>query len=399
MAEKSPERASCPHAPQCVPCPFRGLPYREQLARKRRQIEAALAARASLGAVPIEDVVGSRDLFGYRNVAKLAVRARRDGTLRAGVYAPGTHRLVDADGCAAQHPAVNEVVGATLAEASAAGIEAYDERSGSGELRYVVARHSAWQRRVVLVLVTASGDDTRLRELSRRLARRCRMLGGIVVNYNAERGNVIFGRRYATLYRTGTLLERFGFLEVQASAGSFLQANPWTARRIYETALAWAAPEAGDVVVDLYCGVGPLSLYLATRARLVVGIEESPSAVRDARTNQRRNALHNVRFAEGRAQEVLSGMRASVPRAEIVTLNPTRHGASPAVLDSIVELGPRRIVYVSCAADTLARDLDRFASLGYRTTRVQPFDMLPQTDHVEIVALLETTRDGLVRSR
>ena len=371
-----------------MPCPFRGLPYREQLARKRRRVESAIAARPSLGGAVVEDVVGSRDLFGYRNVAKLAVRAGKGGSLRAGVYAPGTHRLVDAQGCAVQHPALNAVVAATLAEASAAGTEPYDERDGSGELRYIVARYSAWTRRVLLVLVSAQRDDRRLRELSRRLAARCRPLAGVVFNYNAESGNVILGRHFSTLRPSATLLERFGVLKLQVSPGSFLQANPWAARRIYETAVEWAAPEPQDVAVDLFCGIGPLSLYLATRARLVVGVEESPSAVRDARANQRRNSFHNLRFEQRRAEDALPRIRETLHRAQIVTLNPTRKGASHEVLTSIAELDPRRIVYVSCDPATLARDLRLLREGGYHIDGIEPIDMFPQTYHIESVTTL-----------
>jgi 23S rRNA (uracil1939-C5)-methyltransferase len=372
----------CPHAPSCVPCPLRGLPYRTQLARKRALVQAALG-----GVVP-EDVVGSRDLFGYRHVAKLAVRARRDGTLRAGVYVPGTHRLVDAERCAAQHPALSEVLVAVLDEASRLRIAAYDERRHVGELRYLVARHAAWRRRVQLVLVTTRRETDRLRELSRRVARRCRVLGGIVHNYNPERGNVILGSTFATLRAPAALVERVGDLELEVSPGSFLQVNPWTARRIYETALDWAAPEREARALDLYCGVGPLSLTLAARAGFVVGIEESPRAIADARANQRRNRRYNLRFEQGDAAEAIARLRATIGTIDIVTLNPPRKGASAAALESIAALRPRRIVYVSCAPRTLARDLERLARLGYRTARVRPFDMLPQTEHVETVSLL-----------
>lgn len=389
MPEKIPDPFSCPHAPRCTPCPLRGLGYREQLEHKRRRVAAALARFPRLAAVVIEDVVGSRDLFGYRNVVKLAVRGRRDGSLRAGVYTPGTHRLVDAERCAAQQPALGEVAAAALSEAGAIGIEAYDERSGAGELRYVVARYSAWQRRVQLVLVTALADTARLRELTTRLARRCRGLGGIFHNHNPEPGNVILGRRWATLRPPSELVERLGFLEVRVSPASFLQPNVWTARRIYEAALELAAPTPDDSVIDLFCGIGPLSLYLATRARHVTGIEEAPSAIRDARANQRSNRLFNVRFEEGRAEEALTALRARGAHADIVTLNPTRKGASADTLTAVAALGPRRVVYVSCDADTLARDLDHLAALGYPTRLLRPFDMLPQTEHVEVVALIE----------
>jgi 23S rRNA (uracil1939-C5)-methyltransferase len=355
-------RALCPHAPGCVPCPFRGLPYREQLARKRRRVEQALAVYPGLRDARVEDVIGSRDLFGYRNVAKLAVRAGQGGRLRAGVYAPGSHRLVDAERCAVQHPGLTEVVVAALEEAARLGVEAYDECRGTGELRWLV--------------------------------RRCHSLGGVVVNHNTDRGNVILGRRFATLRPPIELVERIGFLKLRVSPASFLQSNVWAARRIYEKALEWAAPHAADRAVDLFCGIGPLSLYLATRAREVVGIEESQAAIDDARSNARRNGFHNARFEEGRAEDALPRVRERVGRAEVVTLNPTRKGASRSALEEIARMDPQRVVYVSCDAATLARDLDRLGGLGYRAVRLQPFDMLPQTEHVEVVALVEKTATG-----
>jgi 23S rRNA (uracil1939-C5)-methyltransferase len=353
-----------------------------------------MATYPSLCDARIEDAIGSRDLFAYRNVAKLAVRTGRGGRLRAGVYAPGSHRLVDAERCAVQHPGLTEVVVAALEEAARLGIEAYDERRGTGELRYLVARYSAWMRRSLLVLVSARTDDRALRELCRRLVRRCHSLGGVLVNHNGERGNVILGRRFATLRPPAELIERIGFLKLRVSPASFLQSNVWTARRIYEKALEWAAPGAADRVVDIFCGIGPLSLYLATRASEVVGIEESAAAIRDARSNARRNGFHNARFEEGRAEDALPRIRTRLGRTSVVTLNPTRKGASRGVLDEIALMKPQRLVYVSCDAATLARDLDHLSGFGYRTIRLQPFDMLPQTEHVEVVALVEKTALG-----
>src|SRR5262249_47464506 len=157
-----------------------------------------------------------------------------------------------------------------------------DERRGTGELRYLVARYSAWMRRALLVLVSARADDRALRELCRRLVRRCHSLGGVVVNHNDDPGNGIFGPRFALPPPPTELVPRIGFLKLRVSPASFLQSNVWTARRIYEKALEWAAPDGADRVVDLFCGIGPLSLYLATCAKEVVGIEESATAIRDA---------------------------------------------------------------------------------------------------------------------
>jgi 23S rRNA (uracil1939-C5)-methyltransferase len=237
------------------------------------------------------------------------------------------------------------------------------------------------------VLVTATTELSRLRALTRKLERRLRSLGGVLHNWNAESGNVILGRRWATLRPPAELVERIGFVELQAHPGSFLQSNVWTARRIYETVLDWAAPQAQESAADLFCGVGPLSFYLASRAGRVVGLEESPSAVRDARANQRRNRLHNLKFVEGPVDDRLPAIVEEHRRMDLVTLNPTRKGASAATIDAIVRAAPSRVVYVSCDPETLARDLERLANADYATVRVRPFDMLPQTEHIEVVAL------------
>jgi 23S rRNA (uracil1939-C5)-methyltransferase len=368
-----------------VPCPFRGIAYGQQLERKRRIVIDALRDAH----VEVDPVVGSRDLFGYRNVAKLAVRARRGGGLRAGVYIPGTHRLAEASGCAVHHPAINEVLATTLREAETLGVRAYDERDGSGDLRYVVARYSAFARTVLLMLVTRSRSTGPMREVARRITKRSSLVAGIVQNVNPDPGNVILGPEWATLRAPATMIERIGPYKLQTSPGAFLQANLWTARRIYEAATEWADPDPSDHVLDLFCGVGPLTFHLAARARLAIGIEEVPAAVADARSNARRNGIHNARFEAGLAEEVVARVGARLDSVAVVALNPPRKGARREVIEAIARLGPRRIVYISCNPATLARDLRLLRELGYPARRVQPFDMLPQTEHVEVLALAE----------
>ncbi|MGH7803721.1 MAG: 23S rRNA (uracil(1939)-C(5))-methyltransferase RlmD, partial [Candidatus Binatia bacterium] len=362
-----------------MPCPLRGLPYREQLARKRELVVRALAARPSLAELPVDETIGSRDLFGYRNVAKLAVRSGRDGQLRAGVYEPGTHRLADAEACEVHHPAINEVLEIVLDEASRLGVTAYDEARGTGELRYLVVRVSEWRRRAWLTIVSASGKPPWARELTRRLAKRSRALGGVILHRNAEPGNVILGGTFEILRPPAELVEKIGDVVLQASPGAFLQVNRWTARRIYETVATLAEPAPGEIAADLFCGVGGLALTLAPRVARMIGIEEMSTAVADARANARRNGIGNTRFVAGRAEDVLPGLVADGLRPAIVTMNPPRKGVAANVLEAVAAASPRRILYISCDATTLARDLDRLAGLGYRTTRVAPFDMMPQT--------------------
>jgi 23S rRNA (uracil1939-C5)-methyltransferase len=217
-----------------------------------------------------------------------------------------------------------------------------------------------------------------------------------VHNVNPEPGNVIFGPTFVPLTRTSTLTERLGPFKLQTHAGAFLQANVTVARKLYEQALRWAAPAAGGSCIDLYCGAGALTFHLATAAGHVAGIEASPVAVADATVNVRLNGFHNVRFFRGQAAALLPEVAARLPRLEVITLNPPRKGADAATRAAIVACAPRRIIYVSCDPPTLARDLDWFAANGYVTTAVQPFDLLPQTEHVECVAALARTADRVV---
>jgi 23S rRNA (uracil1939-C5)-methyltransferase len=179
-------------------------------------------------------------------------------------------------------------------------------------------------------------------------------------------------------------------VKLKTHAGAFVQANVAVARRLYEQALRWACPSAQDVCVDLYCGVGALTFYLATAAKHAAGIEESAVAITDAKENIRLNGFHNVRFYRGEAATALPELMQRLSHVDVITLNPPRTGVDLATRAAIVTSAPERIVYVSCDPATLARDLDWFAGHGYRTVHVQPFDLLPQTEHVECVAALET---------
>ena len=215
-----------------------------------------------------------------------------------------------------------------------------------------------------------------------------------MLNLNDAPGNAIFGDTFVGATPATALLDRVGGLTLSSRAGAFLQANLGAARRVYEQVLRWADPRADEVAVDLYCGVGAISFYLAGSARLVVGVEESPIAVLDAKLNIRLNGYHNVRFLNVAAAVGLAQVAAEVDRIGLVTLNPPRKGADLATREAIVACAPHRVIYVSCDPDSLARDLDWLAACGYSVAALQPFDLLPQTEHVETVALLRRADSG-----
>ncbi len=377
----------CPHYPRCDGCPLIGTPYAAQLRRKHEAVRAALAAAGLDAGGDLLPIVGARTPFGYRNQAKLVLRQTRVGVV-AGLYAPGTHRVVDARACPVHHPALNRVVASVLALLDRGGASIYDERRATGALRYLVVRYSFWQRCTQVVLVTAE-RVAGIGEFVRALRRRCPSVRGLVLNINPTPGNVIFGPQWVTLGGEAAIVDRVGGLALQARAGSFIQANPWIAGRLYRTAARWAEVRPGETVVDLYAGIGGLALSLAPGARRVFAIEESEIASGDTRSTARRNGIGQLRALVGSVERVLPDVRREIVGADIVTLNPPRAGVSPDVLAEVAALRPRRVLYLSCDVRTLARDLARLEQLGYRTGRILPADMLPQTDHVECLALAE----------
>jgi 23S rRNA (uracil1939-C5)-methyltransferase len=323
--------------------------------------------------------------FGYRNQAKLVLRRSGAGVL-AGLYAPGTHRVVDARACAVHHPAINRVVAATVELLDHAGTSIYDERSRRGALRYLVVRHSVWQRQTQLVFVAAE-QPAGLGTLLRTLRRRCRTLASVVLNLNETPGNVIFGSRWIGLGGAEAIVERMGGLKLQARAGSFSQANPWIAGRLYRTIEHWVGGRGGETLVDLYGGIGAIALTLAPSMQRVYAIEESGIATGDARSNARRNGIGNLRAVAGPVEQMLPQLRQNLGTADVVTMNPPRSGVPAATLADVAALRPRAVAYLSCDVASLARDLAQLAAHGYRTVRIQPADMLPQTEHVECLAL------------
>ena len=341
MPPSSPRALPCPHFPDCVGCALIGKPYTQQLALKRERVREALGRYPSLAAVAVPELVGAPHPFGYRNQAKLVARRAGRGVL-LGIYRPGTHQVVDVTQCPVHHPLINPILQALTALVERYEIPTYDERSGHGVLRYVVVRVSQWSRSAQIILVTRGRTLPHARELVRALLR-LRGVKSVVQNINDTPGNVILGSEFIALTRETALLEHIGVFKLKTHPGAFVQANVAVARKLYEQALRWAAPTDEETVVDLYCGIGALSCYLATAAKLVIGIEASSVAVVDAKANIRLNGFHNLRFHCGDAAAVLAEQARPPVRVDVITLNPPRKGADAATRAAIVACRPRRM--------------------------------------------------------
>jgi 23S rRNA (uracil1939-C5)-methyltransferase len=363
------------------------VPYAEQLVRKQRIVAHALSRYPSLAGLNVPPVNAAPHRLGYRTRVKLVVRAT-SGEIAAGLYVPGTHRVMDMSACAVHPRQLNQVVQYLKKKCIELNIVPYDERVDSGQLRYLDLRYSFARREINVTLVTRHGEFPQGGPLARALMRKFSSVNGVVQNINEQRGNVIWGASYRVLAGRDTLLERVGALTLAFPAGVFSQANPATAQNVYDTVAQMAGLHGQEAALDLYCGVGPISLTLAQNARLVWAGDDNSVAIDAAKQNARRNGIGNCRFFRGDVCETIAAAKASLGRIDCVVINPPRKGIQPAALHSLLELEPRRMIYVSCEPASLSRDLDQLVGHGYKLRRLQPFDMFPQTEQVETIALL-----------
>jgi 23S rRNA (uracil1939-C5)-methyltransferase len=379
-------RAPCPHYPRCVGCPLIDMPYPRQLERKREIVSEAFARYPTLTALSIPRVTPSPQRLGYRARVKLVVRRNRD-QVAIGLYVPASHRVIDISSCPVHPRRVNQVVHYLKTKLPELGLAPYDERDDSGELRYVDFRYSAARDEVSVTFVTRHGSFPHGVWLAKALLQRFSFVTGVIQNINEERGNVIWGSRFVTLGGRDTIMERAGDLKLVFPPGVFSQANLFTAHKIYEEVRRLAALRGGETVLDLYCGVGPISLYLATLARQVWGIDDNELSINTAKQNARRNGRGNCRFITGDVVEAANQLKQNVPQIDLIVLNPPRKGVQPAAMAAVLEIAASKMIYVSCDPNSLARDLDRLAA-GYDIAELRLFDMFPQTKEVESVALL-----------
>ncbi|WP_309121589.1 23S rRNA (uracil(1939)-C(5))-methyltransferase RlmD [Paenibacillus sp.] len=401
----SPDRVAAPCAvyARCGGCQLQHFAYGAQLRWKRQLVVDALerigklrvapspaaSSVAGNGRILVHPVLGMDDPWRYRNKAQVPIGFDlEEGGLVGGFYEQGSHRIVSTDACLIQHERNDDAVLAAKRIAREIGIEAYDEKSRSGWLRHVVAKVSFATGEMMLVLVGTTRSVDGLDALVARLRDELPHVVSICLNVNPDETSAVFGRETATLWGADVIFDRIGGIRFAISARSFYQVNPVQTERLYGKALEYAALEGGETVIDAYCGIGTISLFLARSARQVYGVELISDAVLDARANARLNDIDNADFAVGRAEVVLPAWREQGIDADVIVVDPPRKGCDSALLDTLVAMRPERIVYVSCNPATLARDLAALEAGGFRTVEVQPVDMFPHTGHVECVSQL-----------
>ena len=387
ILEPSPHRveADCPHFGKCGGCDFRHLTYEEELWLKARRVHDAMTRIGGFD-LPVPHVTGSPDIAGYRNKAQFPVGKTDAGTVY-GFFRSRSHQLIPLDGCRLQSEEACALAAAVCRWADQCKVPPYDEQTHTGVLRHIYVRQGKAGLHLTLVVLR---DKLPREDLLVEICREAvPALCGIVVNENPDRGNRVLGQRCRTLWGDGRLEDDLMGNRFRLSPLSFYQVNHRQTENLYACAAAWAAPDGGTEALDLYCGVGTITLTLASRCKSVVGVEIVPAAIEDARENAARNGIENVRFLCADAGTAAGKMAAEGFRPQVIVVDPPRKGLDEAAVKALCDMAPDRIVYVSCDCASLARDAKMlFAQGGYRPTKVQAFDMFPRTANIETVVCL-----------
>ena len=388
VVKASPERIkpACPIYAECGGCQLQHISYEGQMQVKRQQVKDAMERIGHQKDLTVLPVLGAENPWHYRNKVAFPVGKEKGKTI-IGCFAQGTHKIIDASNCLIQDELNNDAINAVKEIIDKLGIPAYNEDTHTGVMRHVVAR-TGMKGQLMVVLVTATQELKRKKEIIKMLRSRLPQMVSLQQNIQTYRNNVILGRETKLLWGRPTIKAKLGKFAFNVSARSFFQVNTRQAEVLYDTALEYAQLTGKETVIDAYCGTGTISLYLAQKARKVYGVEIVSPAIKDAEKNARENNVRNAEFIVGDCTKVMPRLYKQGVRPDVVVIDPPRAGCTEAVLQTFASMQPKRIVYVSCNPATLARDIEIMAKLGYKAKKVQPVDMFSHSSHVESVALI-----------
>jgi 23S rRNA (uracil1939-C5)-methyltransferase len=378
---------------RCGGCSLQHMDYQAQLDFKENVVRENLRRIGGLeidGAegAKIHKTIGMEDPFRYRNKAQFPV-AYTGKEIVTGFYAKRSHEVVDSSSCAIQDPLADKTRLLVKKFIKEKGLSVYDELSGKGLIRHIMTR-TAFQSGELMVVLVINGDELPYKEeLINLLTGEMKEIKSIILNVNKKKTNVILGNKSICIYGSQTIQDSIGQFKFNISPLSFFQVNPIQTEVLYKKALEYSGLSGEETVLDIYCGIGTISLFLSQKAKKVIGIESVADAVDDARENTRLNDVDNIEFIEGKAEEVILDLYDRGVKAVVAVVDPPRKGCDEVLLKTLADMQPERIVYVSCNPATLARDLKYLEASGYKTKEVQPVDMFPWSYHVETIARIQ----------
>jgi len=388
ILEKSPHRVNreCPVAKLCGGCDFWHMDYDEETRMKSERVRQALnrIGGENLTEMPI---LSAPTCHGYRNKAQYPVSSKKSRVF-AGFFKAGTHHVVENDRCLILPEETDRIKKIVIDYVNCYRISAYDEETHKGLLRHIYVRRGAVSKQVLVCLVVNGRKLPHPEDLIRRL----QAVSGfttLVLSVNTKKGNTILGDEFITLYGPGYIEDTLCGLNFRLSARSFYQVNHHQAERLYEAAISQAQITKEDTVLDLYCGVGTITLCMAKAAGKVIGVEVIPQAVEDAKDNAKRNGIDNAEFFCGDAGEAALALEAKGVKSDVVVVDPPRKGLNADAIEALARFSPRRIIYVSCDPATLARDVALLKQRGYALKNAMAADLFPRCAHIESIAVLE----------
>ena len=395
ILEPSPWRteAKCSFHRQCGGCQIQALDYEKQLEFKQKKVLGNLQHIGGFQNPPMEPVVGMDVPYYYRNKAQFPIGTDKNGRIITGFYAGRTHQIIANRECVLGVSVNRQILDIIIGVMEKYNVTAYDEKSGKGLMRHVLIRYGFTTKEIMVCLIingkTLPYADAFVSEL-------CKLDGmtSISININQKNTNVILGNHIEVLWGQPYITDYIGDIRYQISPLSFYQVNPVQTEKLYGLALEYADLKGDETVWDLYCGIGTISLFLARKAKRVFGVEIVSQAIEDARRNAEINDIRNAEFFTGKAEEILPEFyekersQGRQAYADVIVVDPPRKGCDKALLDTILLMKPKRIVYVSCDSATLARDLKILCETDYELRRVRPVDQFCHTSHIETVCLM-----------
>lgn len=379
--------AICPYAKKCGGCDYQGIPYEEQLKRKEENVKNLLKPF-----VKTSPIVGMDTPYNYRHKVHAVFDCAAKGKIEAGVYKKNSHDVVDIERCQIEVEEADVIIRDIKNLLKSFKIKTYDEDTGYGLLRHVLVRKGYATEEIMVVLVLASPILPSKNNFVKALRKNHPNISTVVINVNNKRTSMVLGERNIVVYGKGFIEDKLCGCTFRISPNSFYQVNPKQTEKLYAKAIACAGLTGKEKVIDAYCGTGTIGIIASKSAKEVLGIELNKDAIKDAITNAKRNEVKNIRFVNDDAGKYMVSMAEKNETADVVIMDPPRSGSDEAFLSSVVKLAPKKVVYVSCNPETLARDLKYLTHKGYKVMEAVPYDMFPMTYHTEMVCLLSRNK-------
>ena len=360
------------------------MSYHKQLQKKQRQEESLLG-----GYGKVEPIIGMKNPYYYRNKVHAVFDRDRRGNVISGTYEAKSHRVVPVENCLIEDQKSQEIIHTIKNLLKSFKIKTYDEDTGYGLLRHVMVRRGFKSGEIMVILVLGSPILPSKNNFVKALRKEHPEITTVVLNVNDKKTSMVLGEKEKPIYGTGFIKDELCGCTFRISPKSFYQVNPVQTEILYNTAIEYAGLKGKETIIDAYCGIGTISLITAKHVKKVIGVELNKDAIKDAKINAKENHITNAEFRQGDAGEFMVKMAENDQKADVVFMDPPRAGSDVKFLSSVVKLNPKKVVYISCGPDTLARDLKYLTKHGYQVKRIQPVDMFPFCDHCETVVLLE----------